>query len=163
MSYQFHGQRPHEEVLLIVRRHPFVLLKPFIISALFVLLPFAILIFFPVGYVLSISVIMCLILAIVVSFTAWHQWRSTLLLLTNERVVFLEQKSILKREFVECGLGTIQQVSHTVQGLLGTTMGYGTITIATGGISGIIKIPDIPDPYEIQQEIQRAASGDTES
>ena len=161
MSYQFHGQRPHEEVVLISHPHPFVLLTPFIIAALLLLVPILAIVFWITGIVLSVLIVVPLIAAISVGATAYHEWSHTLFLVTNERVVFMHQKGLLRREVGECALGSIQQVSHRVQGLLHTIWGYGTITIAAGA-QGVITVPDVPEPYEIQQEIQRLASGASE-
>lgn len=91
---------------------------------------------------------------------AWFSWQNSLLVLTNERVVQLEQRGLLHREFMECGLESIQQVSHEVRGLLGTLWGYGSIVVHTGASQKPFDIPDMPDPYEIQQEIQRALVGE---
>lgn len=145
-------------MLLICRQHPLVLLHPFLISALILLIPLVVNIFAAPGILLSLSIILALVLGILHAALAWYAWHNTLFLLTNERVVFLNQKSFVHREFSECTLNSIQQVMHEVKGLRRTLFGYGTILIYTGGSQAPLNIADIPDPYEIQQEILRAAS-----
>lgn len=90
-------------------------------------------------------------------FLKWYYWNNSLVLLTNERVVVLEQKNWLHREFSECKLTNIQQVSHEVKGVLHTFFNFGTISILTGGSLESFTIPNVPNPYEIQQEILRAS------
>ena len=75
-------------------------------------------------------------------------------------MLFLEQRGLINRQFVECVLPSIQQVSHEVTGMRQTLFGYGTISLYTGDSAASLFIKDVPDPYELQQEIQRAASGE---
>lgn len=160
MSFQFHGQRANENVLLVSRQHPIILFHPFLISLLILMIPFVVYVFVPLGLILSIVIAICLIFAVLHGVLAYYAWSRTLLILTNERILFLEQRGLINRQFVECVLTSIQQVSHDVTGLRQTLFGYGTISLYTGDSVASIFIRDIPDPYEIQQEIQRAASGD---
>lgn len=162
MPFQFRGQRRNEEVLLVCRQHPFVLLHPLLVSALLILIPFGVNIFFATGWVLSVSVALCFTLGAAHGLLSWYAWQNSLLLLTTERVVYLEQKGLLHREFIECGLENIQQVSHEVKGLLHTMLGYGSISIQSGGSQQPLVMRNLPDPYELQQEIQRAAAGEVE-
>ena len=160
MSYLFHGQRTNEEVILFTKQHPLVLLHSFLIVALIWLVPLVVYLFTNSSLVLSWVYIVAILAGAVKGILAWYAWNNSVLLLTNERVVVLQQKSVLHREFSECNLLTIQQVSHEVKGLFGTMFGYGNLSISTGGSQTPFLIPNIPDPYEIQQEIQRSAVGE---
>ena len=160
MSYLFHGQRRDEDVVLVSRQHPFVLLRPMTVSVVILLVPFLVNVFMNFNAAWVAVFVVCLIVSILHAALAWFGWNNSMLLLTNERVVWLHQRGLLHREFSECGLGSIQQVSHELNGLLHTLMGYGHIKIQTGGSQQPFELPNIPDPYEIQQEIQRAANGE---
>jgi len=160
MPYQFRGQHRNEEVLLLSRQHPFVLLRPFLIAGFILLIPLIVDIFVSFGPVLSTTIVICLLVGLIYGFLTWVSWNNSLLLLTTERVVQLKQHSIFNREFVECDLPNIQQVSHEVKGVMPTLWGYGTISVATGSSAEPILIKDMPDPYDIQQEIQRAVAGE---
>jgi len=162
MPFQFRGQHRNEEVLLVCRQHPFVLLHPMLVSTALFLVPFVIDIFFSTGLVLSVSIVVFFIAALVHGFLAWYAWQNSMFLLTTERVVYLEQRHLLHREFIECGLANIQQVSHEVKGLLHTLLGYGSISISSGGSQQPVVMRNLPDPYELQQEIQRAGAGEIE-
>ncbi len=54
----------------------------------------------------------------------------------------------------------IQQVSHKIEGLGGTLFGFGNILVYTGGGTTPFMIPNVPDPYDVQQEILRTAAGE---
>lgn len=160
MPYLFHGQRSDEEVILLSRQHPFVLFHPFLISSVILLIPFVANIFLVFGSLLSWILIVTIVAALAHAILAWYSWYNSIFLLTNQRVVVLEQRHVMHREFTECGLKSIQQVSHEVRGLYHTLWGYGNITIYTGGSPEPFRIPNIPNPYDIQQEILRVATGE---
>ena len=132
-----------------------------LVSGATLLVPFLANLVLNFGEALSIILVACLVFALIHAGLAWYGWNNTLFLLTNQRVVWLHQKKLLNREFSECSLGSIQQVSHELKGLLHTVMGYGNIQIHTGGSQKPFELPNLPDPYELQQEIQRAANGET--
>lgn len=160
MSYLFHGQHQNEEVVLVSRQHPFILLHPFLISLAFLLIPFALHVFFYIATWLVVVWIICVIAALIHGGLAWYGWWNSVVLLTSERVVMLHQKGLVHREFSECNLANIQQVSHEIHGWVHTIFGYGTISIFTGGSQKPFELPNLPDPYVIQQEIQRVSVGE---
>ncbi len=162
MSFLFQGQRSNEEVLLVTHKHPFVLLHHIIVGALLLLIPVLAWRIALVGPLLLYTLIICLPIALFYLYVGWYGWNRTLLLITNERVVFLEQRGLFQREMIECNMGNIQQVQHHVDGIMHTLFGYGNLIMSSGGSAEPIKIKDMPDPYQIQQEIQRATVGETD-
>jgi uncharacterized membrane protein YdbT with pleckstrin-like domain len=160
MPYQFNGQRSNEDIILMTRQHPSVLFKPMFQSVAILLIPALLYVIVDAGVVLSAVIIICLILALLRGFFAWFSWQNSLILLTDQRIIFLEQRGLLSREFAECGLESIQQVSHRVRGITNTVFGFGNIGITTGGSQGPFVLPNVPSPYDIQSEIQRAAAGE---
>ncbi len=160
MSYLFHGQRTNEGVVLIAKQHPLVLLHPFLVSTLIWLIPLLVYVVSSSNSLLSIVVVVSFLLGLVHGGLAWYSWNNSILLLTNERIVQLQQKGILHREFSEIGLSSIQQVSHEVKGLIHTLFSFGSIVIYAGGSQTPFTVPSVPDPYDIQQEILRCAAGE---
>jgi hypothetical protein len=160
MSYQFQGQRPHEDVILITHQHPFVLLHSVLLSVLIFLIPFLIYTVSPTGTVLSLAVVLALILGGYRLLSAWYGWNRTLFLVTTERILFLEQHGFFKRELIEAPLKNIDQVSHSVTGLLHTVFGYGTLNLTTASSMQPIAINHVPYPYDIQQEILQTQHGE---
>lgn len=160
MALLFHGQRANEDVMLFTKQHPFVLFKPMLISVGFLLIPVLLYSLTTSNQILSIVFPICLIIALVRGGLAWMGWNNSVVLVTTERVVMLNQKGILNRELVECGLTTINQVSHEVKGLLNTLLGFGSLSVYTSGSQIPLYAANIPDPYDVQQEILRIAAGE---
>jgi uncharacterized membrane protein YdbT with pleckstrin-like domain len=157
MSYLFRGQRSNEEVILVVRHHPLILLRPILISVCVALVPFGAYIFLVVGSLLGGIAFLCWLYAFWHAGVAIYGWYNSILLLTNERVIVVRQRGILKREITECALDSIQQISHKVEGVLRTLFGYGHMEISLGSQNSIT-VHNFPSPYDIQQEILRAAA-----
>jgi len=146
--------------MLVTHQHPFVLLPAGLITVALWLVPFLIYAISPTGSVLALSIVIAIILGVARAYSAWHSWNRTMVLLTTDRVIFLEQHGFFKRELIELPLKSVQQVSHAVEGLLGTLFGYGTISIAAIGTQLPLVIPQVPDPYAIQQEILQTQNGE---
>ncbi|MEI8003812.1 MAG: PH domain-containing protein [Methanothrix sp.] len=159
MSYQFHGQRSSEEVVLIAHYHPLVLLHRVLLAMLVIVFPIFLSGVISRGGFFALVMVACLIVGGLLLWEEYFRWSRTVFLLTTERIVFLEQEGLFHRELVECDLDSIQQVSHKVKGVLHTLAGFGAIHIQTGGSQQPIVIHHMPDPYEIQQEILRVKAG----
>jgi uncharacterized membrane protein YdbT with pleckstrin-like domain len=157
MSYLFHGQRSNEEVLLVSHEHPLVLSKDLFEAVLVFIIPFFLHLFLAWGIFLWVVIGICLVLGGLDLWVDWYEWFNTIYILTNQRVVKLEQKSLLHREFAECDIENIQQVQHEVKGLLETMFDFGEIRVFTGGSQAPFVLDDLPDPYEVQQAILRVA------
>ena len=160
MPYQFHGQRPNELVVLLCKQHPAVLIFPFFQVSLIWLIPWVFYVFLDIGPVLSWVIAVCSLAGLARTLRAWHSWSNSVCVLTDERVIVLAQHGMFSREFSECGLNSIQQVSHKIKGMFHTVFGFGDIAIFTGGAHEAFIVPNMPDPYEMQQEIQRLAAGE---
>jgi hypothetical protein len=81
-------------------------------------------------------------------------YRTTLVLVSTERVAYFQQAGIFKRVFYECPTSAVVQVSHEVQGAAATIFGYGTVIVNTGDAASSIFVRRMPDPFGIQQDIQ---------
>lgn len=155
----FNGQRSGEEVRLISHQHPVVLLPSFLVAGLWLILSVGAFAFLNTGIVLSLLVALGPLGCIATVLIALYRWRNTLVLVSTDRVAFFYQQGLFKREFFECPLATIAQVSHKVQGVPQTVFGYGTVVVNTGDAESSVVIRDVPDPFDIQQEIQNVLSG----
>lgn len=160
MSFQFQGQRPSEEVLLVTHQHPFVLLHPALGAVIWLLIPVGLFAFFGPSWLVSIAVCLGVLMATWKVAHAWYGWSKSLFLVTTERVVFLKQTGFFERDLVETPLPGIQQVSHAVKGIMHTFFGYGHLTLSTSSSQQPIVIPSVPDPYALQQEIVQAQHGE---
>lgn len=81
-------------------------------------------------------------------------------IITNERVIDVEQKGLFDRTIAELELENIQDVTSNVQGFWGTIFHYGDTFIATASSTDTIIFKQIPKPDFIRQELIRLSEID---
>jgi len=74
-------------------------------------------------------------------------------IITNERIIDIEQKGLFKREVSEFKLDKIQDVTVDVHGVVQTLFGYGNVQIQTAGSDRIFVFKTVPDPQSIKNKI----------
>lgn len=156
-EFTFNGQRPDETVEEIIKNHPLVLFWPGIKTIITLLIPAAALIFWGASLPFTITTLICVPLALGVFSRAFYIYSTSVLLITSERVLYLDQKNFFIRKIVETNLDKIQDVSSDTSGMLKTAFNYGDLIIRTAGASKgtEIIIKNIPNPYQAQQEITK--------
>ena len=162
-NYHFSGQKEGEEILLIVRRHWFNIVQNlfsifvmmiFLIGS-FLFIPFL----FPIfttpafnGVFLFLENIFAMAVWILF-FLVWIDYYFDVWIITNKRVVNVEQKGLFSRDVSELELEKIQDVTTEVLGIIPTFLNYGNIYIQTAGKTERFVFADVPDPYAIKDLI----------
>ncbi len=73
------------------------------------------------------------ILLLMVFTLYFHNYYLSLQVITNERVIDIDQKGVFNREVNELSLGQIEDVSFKQQGFWGTIFNYGNVILQTAG------------------------------
>lgn len=81
-------------------------------------------------------------------------------IITNDRIVDIEQKGLFNRTVTELELFQIQDVTSTVEGIIATVFHYGNVTVTTASLTQSIIFKQVPNPDFIRQELIRLADGD---
>lgn len=69
-------------------------------------------------------------------------------IITNERIIAIEQLSFLNRTVRECSLDQVQEVNGFARGLLENLLNYGTVTIRTASEVSEFNMAFAPEPLE---------------
>lgn len=153
---------PNETVLLVIRRHwivfavpallaGFLLVLPAIaLSAAFVLLP-ELTAPGPAALAKFLFALYLLLLALVV-FIFWMKYYLDAWIITDQRIIDIEQHGLFHREVSEIAMEKIQNVTIEIPGFLATVMKFGTIKIQTASESDFV-ISDVPDCYRAKDLI----------
>lgn len=83
-----------------------------------------------------------------------------ILVITNDRLVDINQNGLLARTIAEFDLYQIQDVTSEVDGLFPSIFNYGNLTIQTAGAIPKAIIKNIPDPHRLRQVILDLAAED---
>ena len=154
----FDGQEPTEHIILLLRQHWVVLLKPALFVALLILLSF---LSFPyasaitenpamaVKYSMSASIILWVV-AFSIAVNSFAKWFFTINVVTDQRVVDLDFANLMSHHYAEAQLEKIEDVSHTHKGALASLFDFGTVTVQTAGALVDIEFDNIPRPRDTQ-------------
>lgn len=155
--------KPDEKILMVVRQTPIVFANSLLIGTLLFLLPFFLL--FPlVSYgKWGIAGFAALILiAIVFAGYRLIEWYFNCGIITNMRVIDVDQKGLTERIVSEVPYFKIDDVSYNIKGVKQTMFRYGNVVIAIRGYRSSVTLRNIASPAMIQElilEVEREVRG----
>lgn len=154
-SFTFRGQRPDEAVKNVIRRHPIVFFWPLLQATLALAVAVVILIYFSFGAVFYIVGGLAVLFVFSVIYKIYFIYQNSFCLITNQRVINVDQRGFFDRRITETEFANIQDVTNTTKGMIGTSLNFGEIEIQTAGKENKLSIKFIPDPYQVQQQITK--------
>ncbi|HEY4496690.1 MAG TPA: PH domain-containing protein [Candidatus Paceibacterota bacterium] len=89
-------------------------------------------------------------------FIAWTDYYLDVLIVTNKRVVDVEQRGLFRRDLATVPLQNIQDIKIEINGLIPTLLRFGNLHIQTAGVSKEVLIKDIKEPTEVKKIILSA-------
>lgn len=159
---------PNEKIVLVVHKHWFVYLAdgffliflvfaPFLANRFFDLPSFIIssgdrfflFIFFSSLWLLAVWLIF---------FFIWTYLYLDAWIITDKRVIDIEQIGLFARDISSFRLEKIQDITVEVHGILATTLGYGTIHIQTAGEVRELSLNFVPRPEAVKATIDQLMS-----
>ena len=161
--YHFQGQRESETVLRVVHRHWFDIATHFFVIILFVAMLFGSLSLTPLLYpdmlgteafrfVLFIQNSLILLVWLY-AFLIWIDYFFDVWIITNERVINIEQKGLFVRAVSELKFSRIQDVTSEVSGMIPTILNFGDVKVQTASEEDYFLFRRIPDPYHVKDVI----------
>ncbi len=163
MKLQFPGQRPHEEALLILKKHWISDLKVLLSLFFFAIVPIiayiiAAIKYFP-GRIENNHLIVLflfsfyLLTVILVTFISWLNHELDVIIVTNERVINHDQIAFLNRQVSAANLDQLQDVRGTEVGLIETIFHFGKIELRTAADVVIFSLHDAEQPFDNARKI----------
>ena len=147
------NMRPWEEVLMVVKRHWIVYVMLFIYFFSGVIVTFMIFFFFWLNtWWYMLNIILWLILSIIL-YIEWLNHELDMYVVTNNRVIGLEQIAFLNRAVTECNLWQIQEVNSKAKWLFANIFNYWTLSIQTAGSKTTLKMEFCPDVMQTSRKI----------
>ena len=164
-DFYFPGKEPDEKIIIALRRHvAAVAEKIFLFAVIGLILP--IIYFFTrdyltwlddstgLGYLVSVLAVSLFYLYILLFiYHAWVDYYLDLWIVTNERIVAMEQKGLFHRVVSELRLNRIQDVSSETKGFFPTIFKYGTVHIQTASEEDKFYFSEVPRPEMVARQI----------
>lgn len=154
---------------MFLRRHWIILLKLFLLSASMCFIPvivyYSILNYFTwwdnvafTGlFILLASAFYLFILLF--TFSNFIDYYLDVWIVTNMRVINIEQRGLFARTISENDLAKIQDVTSDVKGLVATFLKYGDVFVQTAGEKERFLFKQVPNADEVARKISNLAQG----
>ncbi len=171
MSHNLFEPKPYEKIAYQGRRH-YLTFVPYVILTLgFIFIP-------PILYAMakyffpnfSLEATGMLILTMVIStyylftcfffYSCFIDFYLDILIITNDRLIHIEQESLFARTVSEMDLCKLQDVTSEVNGILPSIFHYGTILIQSAGATDKFVLYNVPNPNHLRTIIMDMANED---
>lgn len=157
-------REPDEKIIFFLRRHPiiivgkilFFLLLAIVPLAFYVLIKDANLLFFDNEIIISIVILMILtyyLFWVMLFYYTWLDYFLDIWIVTNSRIINIEQRGMFNRVVAEQKLFRIQDVMSEQKGVMSTLFNYGIIKVQTAGTEQTVEFEQVFNPQYIAQEI----------
>ncbi len=153
-----------EEVIALVRRTPAVTIGPITLSVVLIIAPFFLL--YPLLKLGPVGGIILMVSILVGAFygfrTLWVQQLNAFIL-TNDRIVDVDQRGLFHRIVSETTYDKVQDVSYAMHGIAQTIGRYGSVLVQTAGTTANLEITGIRSPQKVHELILKLQRESTSS
>ncbi|TAL20527.1 PH domain-containing protein [Patescibacteria group bacterium] len=146
--------RPGEEIKKTVRQHWIFIAVPLFFS--FFLLTLAFFLLFPLfgsGPAGLLIFLLIIFLAALVALRSWVLWRSTVFLITNQRVIDVDRTGFFRWVISDLRYENLADISYETKGPLQALCQSGNVTLSTISGSHAIEGRFIPRPDEVREAV----------
>jgi len=149
--------KPDEKIILALHRHWIILVgKLFIVLVLTIVPVFGSLFLLYLNQdLILLSLFLAALYFLIVSaltFVFWIDYYLDMWVVTDQKIIDIEQHGLFKREVSEFMLNKVQDVTIKIPGMMATILKYGDITIQTAGETSFTA-KDIPRVHEAKNLI----------
>lgn len=163
-NFKFPGQREGEKIKLIVRRHKIILLSNFLVLFIMSLLPiifyifavpmvFSAFFYYPYDRMYIFFSLIYYGFIWIIAFTIWVDYYLDVWIVTDMRLIDMEQVGFFSRKVSELDLKRIQDITSEVKGMMESMLGFGNVYIQTASEETKFKLRSIPHPVTIRKAI----------
>ncbi len=150
----FPGQEENEKIIKAFFRHPFILIKNEFIPILLFIASIATMTFFFYLYppFVFLGSFIVFILSITWGFYSYYTWIKDKYVITDHRIIDIEQVTLFTRSQKEAPLARIQDVSSEIKSFWGALFRFGSVHVQTASDTSLT-LDDVPNPEKIQSII----------
>lgn len=162
----FPGQKPDEQVKLLVRPHWLVMLRPIAAILFLAIIPIVVLAVLSANAVEPFSGAGLAITAVTVPayyltlitwlFIAWVDYYLDVGIVTNQRIIDIDQRGLFRRNVAELDCRMVQDINADKTGILQTLFNFGDVVVQTAGERPNFTFHAVPKPEQMVDHIQEA-------
>ena len=164
----FKHQEDDEEVVLFLRRHWMHFAAPISAILVMVLIPILFISTAPVFFSFLLAAPFLKLVLLIISlyflfvwlyfFIIWTDYYLDTWLITNKRILDIEQLGLFSREISEFKIFRVQDVTVEIHGMLPTLLNYGDVHVQTAGEARQFIFHDVPNPHKAKDIILKLHS-----
>jgi len=163
MEYFNYELESGEKFIALIRKHWVVLMLPMakvIISLAIIILLRDKIIEFQYG---KEVVLVWIISSILYGVHQTIVWYMDCFIITDERIIDIDQRGLFKRIVAEVGIDNIQEAIYETNGPLEAILNFGTVKIKTASSGSIIGMEQIPSPAKVKNLIVKVQKRKTDN
>lgn len=145
--------KPWEEILTVIKRHWIVYVMIwvfFLVGIIITAILFSLLNFTPIS--ILINVVFWMFFSIFL-YIEWLNHELDMYVVSNNRVIWINQISFLNRAVSECNLWQVQEVNSKTSWLFANIFNYWTLSIQTAWNATTLIMDYAPDPMQTARKI----------
>lgn len=142
-----------EKAVLVVRKHWASFIMPIFKTFLILIVPFF-LSFFLFSSLLGVIIFFVWTsIGLAYGLYQWLCWYFDSFIITNQRIINVNQKRLFARSVSETNLANVQDVTYEINGFLASIFNYGTVRVQTASALSLLEIPSVEKPKVVQELI----------
>lgn len=168
----FPGQKPDEQVKLLVRPHWLVMLRPISAILFLAIIPVVVLAVLSANAVEPFSGVGLAVTAVTVPayyltlitwlFIAWVDYYLDVGIVTDKRIIDIDQRGLFRRNVAELDCKMVQDINADKTGILQTLFNFGDVIVQTAGETPNFSFHAVPRPELMVDRIQDVVRSSSE-
>lgn len=148
--------RPRETIVAVIRRSLLAYAIPFVLGAFLVLLTtFSTALLVTRGRWGVIVFVTLLALGALLCVRSWWMWYWTAFVVTNIRIIDIDQRYFFHRRIAEARLDRVEDVLVEVHGMIAAIFRLGVVRLQTAGATSVLEIRSVHRPERIADLLGR--------
>ena len=164
----FPGQHKDEEVKIVFRRSIFFLIMPYILNLVLLIILLVSAAILPnnitilqdpfIGAIFNFIITLIILFILFTAFLTWTHYYLDAYIVTNQRVLTIDQIDFFHRKVSEADIGNVQDIEVVVKGFFSNILNFGDIRIQTAGADQkTLFFDNVPYPYKAKDIILKFA------
>lgn len=164
----FPGQHKDEEVKIVFRRSIFFLIMPYILNLVLLIILLVSATILPnnitilqdpfIGAIFDFIITLIILFILLTAFLTWTHYYLDAYIVTNQRILTIEQIDLFHRKVSEADIGNVQDIEVVVKGFFSNTLNFGDVRIQTAGADQkTLFFDNVPYPYKAKDIILKFA------
>lgn len=149
----FDAQTQTEQVILLLRQHPIVLFKQYVLLALGFFVPALLnatpfLVFLPPQFAVAFTLGWYVVMA-GMTFQVFLLWFFNVFLITDERIIDVDFHSVVQKDVSTAKIDKIQDITLSTAGAFSSFFDYGTVFVQTSAEKNEFEFDNVPHPSKV--------------